>query len=198
MATPARGRLKPVMQGLAAAAHLSVSPLALVARTAGAYFAMLFGFRLFGKRELGQVTVFDVAVILLIANGVQNAMVGPDTSLVGGLIVAGSLLMMNFVVARLRIVDRLFRHLVEGQPDVLIADGRWHERIMRREGLDHDEVEAAMRANGVLEVAKVRLAVLETNGNISVVTRDTPTVNVKCPTKRGKSRPARRSRSRGS
>lgn len=176
------------MQGLDAAAHLAVSPLALVARTAGAYVAMLVGFRLFGKRELGQVTVFDVAVILLIANGVQNAMVGPDTSLTGGLIVAGSLLLMNFIVARLRIFDRVFRHVVEGRPDILISNGRWHEDILRREGLDHDEVEAAMRGNGVLDVAKVRLAVLETNGNISIVSRDDPTVDVPCPRKRQRGR----------
>ncbi len=184
------------MQGLDAMLHLGVSPFALVARTAGAYAAMLFGFRIFGKRELGQVTVFDVAVILLIANGVQNAMVGPDTSLTGGLIVAGALLLMNFTVARLRIDDRIFRKLVEGKPDVLISDGRWHNDILRREGLDHGEVEAAMRSNGVLDVDKVRLAVLEANGNISVVSRDTPTVNVQCPRKR-RSKASRRSPSRG-
>ncbi len=172
------------MQGLDAMLHLGVSPLALVARTAGAYLAMLLGFRIFGKRELGQVTVFDVAVILLIANGVQNAMVGPDTSLLGGVIVAGSLLLMNFAVARLRIYDRLFRSLVEGKPDILISDGRWNNDILRREGLDHGEVEAAMRSNGVLDVDNVRLAVLEANGNISVVSKDTPTVDVRFPRKR--------------
>lgn len=64
--------------------HLVVSPVALAARTVGVYFAMLVGFRLFGKRELGQATIFDVAMVLLIANAVQNAMVGPDTSLLGG------------------------------------------------------------------------------------------------------------------
>ena len=154
--------------------RLQVRPLALVIRTAGAYIALLFGFRVFGKRELGQVTVFDVAMVLLIANAVQNAMVGPDTSLPGGLIVAATLLLLNYLVARFRIRDRLFRHVVEGRPSVLVSDGRWHDEVLRREGLDHGEVEQAMRQNGVLELARVRLAVLEENGAISVVTRHAP------------------------
>jgi len=166
------------MQPFSAMFHLQVQPLALMLRTVGAYAAMLVGFRVFGKRELGQVTVFDVAMVLLIANAVQNAMVGPDTSLLGGLIVAGTLLLLNFLVARLRISDRLFRRWVEGHPSVLISNGRWHEDALRREGLDHGEVEAAMRQNGVLDAAGVRLAVLEDNGAISVVPADSPTIIV--------------------
>ena len=177
--------------------HLAVSPWALIVRTVGAYAAMLFGFRIFGKRELGQVTVFDVAVILLIANGVQNAMVGPDTSLLGGVIVAGALLAINFLVARLRIYDRLFRTLVEGRPDILISRGQWNDDILRREGLDHGEVEAAMRDNGVLDVAEVRLAVLEANGNISIVPKDSQTVDVQCPRKRKHHRARHHPPSRG-
>ncbi len=166
------------MQPLSAMFQLQVGPLALVLRTLGAYVAMLVGFRIFGKRELGQVTVFDVAMVLLIANAVQNAMVGPDTSLLGGLIVAGTLLVLNFMVARLRIRDRMFRRWVEGRPSVLVSNGRWNEDVLRREGLDHGEVEAAMRQNGVLDVGTVRLAVLEDNGAISVVPVDSPTISV--------------------
>ncbi len=158
--------------------QLQVEPLALIVRTVGAYFGILLGFRVFGKRELGQVTVFDVAMVLLIANAVQNAMVGPDTSLLGGLLVAATLLVLNYAVARLRIADRLFRHWVEGRPSVLVVQGRWVEHEMRREGLDHDEVEAAMRQNGVLDVSRVRLAVLEANGSISVVPEDVGAVTV--------------------
>lgn len=178
---PIAGRLAGGMESLSAMFHLQVSPLALVLRTLGAYAAMLVGFRLFGKRELGQVTVFDVAMVLLIANAVQNAMVGPDTSLLGGLIVAGTLLLANFAVARLRVRDRLLRRFVEGRPSILIANGRWDEQALRREGLDHGEVEAAMRQNGVLDAAAVRLAVLEDNGAISVVPADAPTVRFQPP-----------------
>jgi uncharacterized membrane protein YcaP (DUF421 family) len=151
--------------------QLQVRPLALVLRTAGAYAGLLVGFRIFGKRELGQVTVFDVAMVLLIANAVQNAMVGPDTSLPGGLIVSATLLFLNYLVARFRIRDRLFRDWVEGRPSVIVSNGRWNEGILRREGLDHGEVEMAMRQSGVLELRHVRLAVLEENGSISVITQ---------------------------
>jgi uncharacterized membrane protein YcaP (DUF421 family) len=156
--------------------HLQVGPPALVVRTVGAYAGMIVGFRVFGKREIGQVTVFDVAMVLLIANAVQNAMVGPDTSLIGGLIVAGTLLVLNYAVARLRIRDKLFRHWVEGKPSILISHGHWNEAVLRREGLDRGEVEAAMRENGVLDAHAVRLAVLEDNGSISVVPGETKTV----------------------
>ena len=150
--------------------RLQVGPVALVLRTAGAYAGLLVGFRIFGKRELGQVTVFDVAMVLLIANAVQNAMVGPDTSLPGGLIVAATLLFLNYLVARFRIRDRIFRHWVEGRPSVLVSNGRWNESVLGREGLDHGEVEMAMRQSGVLHLHNVRLAVLEENGSISVIT----------------------------
>lgn len=166
------------MQPISGLFQLQVSPQALVLRTVGAYAAMLVGFRVFGKRELGQVTVFDVAMVLLIANAVQNAMVGPDTSLVGGLIVAGTLLLLNYLVARWRIRDHLFRRWVEGRPSVLISHGRWHDDALHREGLDHGEVEAAMRENGVLDVGAVRLAVLEDNGSISIVPSDAHTIDV--------------------
>ena len=94
--------------------HLVVSPVALAARTVGVYFAMLVGFRLFGKRELGQATIFDVAMVLLIANAVQNAMVGPDTSLLGGLVVAAVLLALNALMAYLQVHDRWFRSVAGG------------------------------------------------------------------------------------
>ncbi len=164
--------------GLKGTYDMAVGPATLVLRTIGAYLVILLGFRIFGKRELGQVTVFDVAMILLIANAVQNAMVGPDTSLLGGAIVSVTLLVLNFLVAKLRIHDRLLRHVVEGRPSVLISNGCWHDEVLRREGLDHGEVRAAMRQNGVLETAKVRLAVLEANGSISVVPSDAKTVHI--------------------
>jgi uncharacterized membrane protein YcaP (DUF421 family) len=167
-----------LLYGASGLYQLQVGAVILVVRTIGAYAVMLFGFRIFGKRELGQVTVFDLAMILLIANAVQNAMVGPDTSLLGGAIVAVTLLVLNFLVARFRIGDHLFRHLVEGRPSVLVSHGHWNEAVMRREGLDRDEVHAAMRQNGVLDLAEVRLAVLEANGSISVVKKDAQTVEL--------------------
>jgi uncharacterized membrane protein YcaP (DUF421 family) len=155
--------------------HLAISPLSLALRTIGVYFAMLLGFRIFGKRELGQATIFDVAMVLLIANAVQNAMVGPDTSLAGGLIVAAVLLLLNALMAYLQVHDRWFRYVLEGRPTVLVSDGQWFDKALHEEGLDHGEVYAAMRETGIIDVKDVRLAVLEANGNITVVPGDAKT-----------------------
>jgi uncharacterized membrane protein YcaP (DUF421 family) len=151
---------------------LDVNGLSIVARTLIVYLALLAGLRLAGKRELGQMTPFDLVVILLIANAVQNAMVGPDTSVTGGLIAAGVLVSVNYGVALAR--ERLpwLRRAVEGTPTLLINDGKFVPEHLRREGLEEDEVLMAIREHGVSDVKDVRMAVLETDGSISIVPVD--------------------------
>jgi uncharacterized membrane protein YcaP (DUF421 family) len=151
---------------------LDVNGFSIVARTFIVYLALLAGLRLAGKRELGQMTPFDLVVILLIANAVQNAMVGPDTSVTGGLIAAGVLVSVNYGVAAAR--ERLpwLRRAVEGTPTLLINDGRFVQEHLRREGLEEDEVLMAIREHGVSDVKDVRIAVLETDGSISIVPVD--------------------------
>jgi len=151
---------------------LDVNGWSIVARTVIVYVALLVGLRLAGKRELGQMTPFDLVVILLVANAVQNAMVGPDTSLTGGLIAAGVLIVGNYGVAEAR--ERLpwLRRAVEGMPTLLINDGEFVSQHLRREGLDEDEVLMAIREHGVADVKDVRMAVLETDGSISIVPVD--------------------------
>jgi uncharacterized membrane protein YcaP (DUF421 family) len=151
---------------------LDVSGWSIVLRTVIVYAALLLGVRLAGKRELGQMTPFDLVVILLIANAVQNAMVGPDTSVTGGLIAAGVLIVGNYGVAEAR--ERLpwLRRVVEGTPTLLINDGKLVREHLRREGLDEDEVLMAIREHGVADVKDVRMAVLETDGAISIVPAD--------------------------
>jgi uncharacterized membrane protein YcaP (DUF421 family) len=150
--------------------HLEISAWSVAARTAIVYIALLLGFRLAGKREMGQMTPFDLVVILLIANAVQNAMVGPDTSVVGGLIAAAVLLTGNYALAAAR--DRVpwLRRAIEGEPTLLVRDGKFARKNMRREDVDEDEVMMAMREHGINDVKDVRLAVLETDGSISIVT----------------------------
>src|SRR3989304_1236290 len=113
---------------------LAVNRLSIVARTLIVYLALLAGLRLAGKRGLGQMTPFDLVVILLIANAVQNAMVGPDTSVTGGLIAAGVLIVGNYGVAQAR--ERLpwLRRAVEGTPTRLVNDGRVVPGHRRRGG----------------------------------------------------------------
>jgi uncharacterized membrane protein YcaP (DUF421 family) len=151
---------------------LDVNGWSIVARTVIVYVALLVGLRLAGKRELGQMTPFDLVVILLIANAAQNAMVGPDTSVTGGLIAAGVLVSANYGVALAR--ERLpwLRRAVEGTPTLLINDGKFVHEHLRREGLEEDEVLMAIREHGVSDVKDVRIAVLETDGSISIVPVD--------------------------
>ena len=149
---------------------------AILLRTAAIYAALLVGLRLTGKRQIGQMAPFDLVVILLIANAVQNAMVGPDTSLIGGLLAAGALLGLNFAVARVSERFHSFRRVVEGQPAVLITDGQLVEGAIGREGIDMDELEQAIREHGLEGVEAVKLAVLEVDGTISIVPRGTETI----------------------
>jgi uncharacterized membrane protein YcaP (DUF421 family) len=142
---------------------------AIAARTALVYLGVFVGLRLMGKRELGQMTVFDLVVILLIANAVQNAMTGPDFSVQGGLLAAGVLLVANYLVSALQLRGRWWGRLFAGTPTVLIQDGQFIDPNLRRERIDRDEVEMVMREHGVDSVSDVKLAVLETDGSISIV-----------------------------
>lgn len=142
----------------------------IVGRSLVVYAAVLVGLRLGGRRELGQLTPFDLVVILLVANAVQNAMVGADTSLLGGLVSAATLLAANTIVARLRLRSVRVRQLVEGVPVVLVQHGELVTANLHREGITEDEVVAAVREHGQIgDLSQVELAVLETDGSVSVV-----------------------------
>jgi uncharacterized membrane protein YcaP (DUF421 family) len=143
--------------------------LEIMARTALVYVAVLAGLRLAGKRELGQMTVFDLVVVLLIANAVQNAMTGPDFSVQGGLIAAAVLLVLNRTIVLVRVHSESWGRLLEGMPTVLVQDGQFLEPRLRKEGLERSQIEMAMREHGIDSVKQVRLAVLETDGSISIV-----------------------------
>src|SRR5690349_22840935 len=95
----------------------------ILLRTAAVYLLVLIGVRLSGKREVGQMTPFDLTLLLLLSNSVQNAMTGPDTSLMGGMVAACVLLVLNYLVADLSGANRRFRKLIQGQPSMLIHDG---------------------------------------------------------------------------
>jgi uncharacterized membrane protein YcaP (DUF421 family) len=142
---------------------------AVIVRTLLVYVGVFVGLRVAGKRELGQMTVFDLAVVLLISNAVQNAMVGPDFSVQGGLLAALVLLVANRVLALMRLRGGTWGRLIEGTPTVLVEDGELIEPHLRREGLERQELEMVVREHGVDALSEVRLAVLETDGSISIV-----------------------------
>jgi uncharacterized membrane protein YcaP (DUF421 family) len=141
-------------------------------RTAIVYLVIVLGLRLFGKRQLGQLNTGDLVMILLIANAVQNAMVGPDVSLVGGLLAAFVLLVVNFLVIRLAGSSVLGERLLEGGPTLLVKDGRLVDANLRREGILPEEVATAIREHGIEDASDVRVAYLEPDGTISVIAMD--------------------------
>ncbi|MFN8473313.1 MAG: DUF421 domain-containing protein [Anaerolineae bacterium] len=154
---------------------IEVNPISLAAvalRTFIVYLFVLGALRLFGKRELGQLTPFDLVVILLISNAVQNAMVGPDNSLTAGLVAAGVLLVTNWGISRLAAHYRPLGKLVIGEPVLLIHHGEFIQRNMDREQLTRDEVIGAMREHGIAKVEDVDMAWLEVDGAISFVPID--------------------------
>ena len=157
--------------------------LGIIIRTVIIYLFILTGLRLAGKREIGQMTVFDLVVLLLIANAVQNAMVGPDTSVTGGLLAALVLLVLNGLIALLRLKWPLVRRLVEGSPTLLVLHGEVIPEAIKREGLDLETLEAAFREHGVDDLKAVEMAVLEIDGSISVVPQGDHTRRVKKPMK---------------
>lgn len=141
-------------------------------RTGVIYLVVLIGVRLSGKREVGQMTPFDLTLLLLISNSVQNAMTGPDTSLLGGVVAAATLLLVNYLVGELSGVNRRFRKLVEGQPSLLVHDGEVIDAHMAKEHVSRDDLERALREHGIANAKDVALAVLEVDGSISCLKYD--------------------------
>ena len=146
----------------------SVNVLELVVRGVVVYAALLIALRIFGKREVGQFTLYDLVFVLLVANALQPAMTGPDSSLTGGLVLIVSLVIANFAVGRLDGINA-FHRLFAPTPSVLIRDGKIVPATLQREGISEDEVEMAIREHGVDDMKDVRLGVLEPDGTISIV-----------------------------
>lgn len=148
-----------------------IPPWEIALRAVAVYLVMLVMLRLFGKREVGQFTLFDLVLVLLVANAVQPAMTGPDTSLAGGLLIIAVLMLANRALAESRRRLPFMRHLLESPATTLARDGEWLEDEVNREGLDAADLEAALREHGIGAVDEVELAVLEPDGSISVVPR---------------------------
>ncbi|HTS35995.1 MAG TPA: YetF domain-containing protein [Candidatus Solibacter sp.] len=161
--------------------------LQIVLRTGVIYLLVLIGVRLSGKREVGQMTPFDLTLLLLLSNSVQNAMTGPDTSLSGGVIAACTLLILNHFVANLTGINRRFRRVIEGQPTLLIHDGQTIEAHMAKEHVSVDQLHRALREHGIERSDQVALAVLEVDGSISCLKYDeiTPNANTHLARRKG-------------
>ena len=141
----------------------------IIVRSVIVYLFIIIAIRLFGKKEIAQLSVVDLVFILLISNSVQNAMVGPDSSLIGGLIAAGSLFIVNMILKYINYRSKKLNKLLEGEPVILIYNGTINEVNLKKERITMDEIEAAVREHGVKSISEVNLAMLEVDGNISIV-----------------------------
>src|SRR5713226_2259159 len=150
------------------ALQFTVPPWELVIRAVVIYVALLVALRLFGKREVGQFTLYDLVFILLVANALQPAITGPDTSVVGGVVLIVALVGTNYLVGKLDNMPR-FHQLFTAAPAVIVKDGKYLPNVMKREGVDQLEVEMSMREHGIVDLKDVQLGVLEPDGTISIV-----------------------------
>jgi uncharacterized membrane protein YcaP (DUF421 family) len=132
------------------------------------YVFLIALLRITGKRQVGQLAPFDLVLLLVLSNAVQNSMNGGDNSVVGGLISATTLVGINYLVGAATFRSKRLERLIEGRPEVIIHNGKVYEDVMNRAQLTHHELNAALRQSGCLCVEEVHFAVLENNGSITV------------------------------
>lgn len=142
-----------------------------VLRATAVYVVVLLMTRLSGKRSVGQTTPFDVLVIVLLGTAVQNSLIGDDTSLLGGLILAATLLSLNWLVGYVTARWKRFDRMVEGTPVVLVRNGEVYWRQLRRCNVSPADLDVAMRTSDCRDHAEIDLAMLETSGAITVQKR---------------------------
>lgn len=146
--------------------------LIIVAKSVTIYVFIIAAIRLFGKKELAQLSVIDLVFILLISNSVQNAMVGPDNSLLGGISAALGLFICNYIFKFLLRDSKKFSKLVQGEKIVLVVGGKLQEEGLKQALMTEEEVEMAVREHGVASIKEADLVILEVDGNITVLSND--------------------------
>lgn len=152
--------------------HLSAPWWHFVLRALAVYVVLMLLLRMSGKRAVGQFTPFDLVLLILIGNAVQNGMNGGDNSLTGALILAVCLIVLNYGVAMLTARNPKAERLIEGVPVLLARDGQVFREVLRRELVSRADVDKAMRENGCQEIEQVKLAFLETDGHITIISKD--------------------------
>lgn len=148
--------------------HLDLSWLEKTIRTVVVYVAIALLLRLAGKRDLAQLNTFDLVVMLLLSNVVQNAVIGNDISLVGGLFAAALLVAINAFVVRVATTNHTVERIFEGTPTLLVEDGKYLDRALRKEGLRRADVDAALRKQGANDETTVERATLGVGGTVVV------------------------------
>jgi uncharacterized membrane protein YcaP (DUF421 family) len=160
----------------------------IILRSSIIYVVIVVALRLTGRRSLGQRNPIDLVLVLIVANAVQNAMIGSDTSLIGGIIAAATLFVMDVALDRILGRSKDARKFFSGSPVILIRHGQLIEQNLAKERISYDELEESLREHGVEQVGDVKLAILEVDGSLSIVPATSEV-------KQG-SRPVRRHRAR--
>lgn len=140
-----------------------------IIRAAIVYVFVMVVLRLTGKRQMGELAPFDFVLLLLLSNGVQNAMNGGDNTITAGLIITVTLVGLNSMIAWLAFKNKEIEKVVEGRPEILVHNGYLYSDVLKRNQITHHELNDALRQNDCTSLDDVRLAVLETNGQISVI-----------------------------
>jgi uncharacterized membrane protein YcaP (DUF421 family) len=153
---------------------LGLPILEKILRPVFVYAFLVIGLRLSGKRELVQLNPFDLVVLLTLSNTVQNAIIGNDNSVSGGILGASSLLLVNYLVVRFLYDHRKLDQLVEGRADVLIQDGKVHTHRLKRELITMPQLEAAARKQGFGSLSDVQECILEPGGTLSFLAKKPP------------------------
>ena len=143
----------------------------LIVRAVAVYVFLLVILRISGKRQVGQLAPFDLVLLLVLSNAVQNSMNGGDNSLVGGIVSATTLIALNYAIGYATFRSKRLESIIEGRPQVLIHNGHLFEDVMAGSQLTHHELEAALRQAGCANIGDCHSAILENNGVISVVQR---------------------------
>ncbi len=133
------------------------------------YVFIILLLRIGGRKQIGQLSPFDLVLLLIISNAVQNSMNGGDNSLVGGMIIACALVSINWIVGYLNKKNKKVSHFIEGRPEVFIHNGRVHQDILDKNNMTPDDVSAILRKNSIVHIEDVRYGVLEVNGAISII-----------------------------
>lgn len=157
---------------LAALFDLAMPWWQFVLRACVVYFILLLLIRVSGKRSMGQFTPFDILLVVLLGNAVQNALLGSDTSIAGGLLLALTLIALNWLVGFVSSRSEKVEAMLEGSPVLLARDGEVYREVLRKELISRADFDKALREAGCEAIDEVKLAVLETNGHITIITRD--------------------------
>ena len=149
--------------------NLSIHWWELIARGLFVYFFLILILRSTGKRQIGQMSPFDLVLLMVLSNAVQNSMTGGDNSITSGIILAVTLVLANWTVGKLTSSSKVMEELIEGDPQVLFHNGIVYEKVLKDAQVTRQELIAAVHKAGYADLEAIRAAILENDGTISVI-----------------------------